>query len=135
MEKLRLSQEHMPAVGPGNTTMVATEFFLPGFGDLKELSPLLFLVFGIICLVTVSGDLLLVVLVCTQQRLQTPMYFFLATISCLEVCYTSNIVPRMLVDLLREERAISMNSMYHSAVLLWDGYDLNTLCVKITKNK
>lgn len=108
MEKLRLSQEHMSAVGPGNTTMVVTEFFLLGFGDLKELSPLLFLVFGIVYLVTVSGNLLLVALVCTQQGLQTPMYFFLANLSGLEVCYTSNIVPRMLVDLLREDRAISM---------------------------
>ncbi|CAO2622294.1 Olfactory receptor 10A7 [Lemmus lemmus] len=36
------------------------------------------------------------------------MYFFLANLSVLEVCYTSNIVPRMLVDLLREDRAISM---------------------------
>lgn len=108
MEKLRLSQEHMPAVGPENATMVVTEFFLLGFGDLKELNALLFLVFGIVYLLTVSANLLLVVLVCTQQGLQTPMYFFLANLSCLEVCYTSNIVPRMLVDLLREHRMISM---------------------------
>ncbi|XP_005076943.3 olfactory receptor 11A1-like [Mesocricetus auratus] len=108
MEKLRLSQEHTPVAGPGNTTMVVTEFFLLGFGDLKGLNPLLFLVFAIVYVATVSGNLLLVVLVCTQQGLQTPMYFFLANLSFLEVCYTSNIVPRMLVDILREDRTISM---------------------------
>ncbi|XP_027948496.1 olfactory receptor 10A7-like [Eumetopias jubatus] len=47
-------------------------------------------------------------LVSTHWRLQTPMYFFLVNLSCLEVCYTSNIVPRMLVDLLRKNRVISM---------------------------
>ncbi|XP_050998406.1 LOW QUALITY PROTEIN: olfactory receptor 11A1-like [Acomys russatus] len=98
----------MLAVGPGNSTMVVTEFFLLGFGDLKELNPLLFLVFGTVYLVTVSATLLLVVLVCTQQVLQTPMYFFLANLSCLEICYTSNIVPGGLVDLLWENRMISM---------------------------
>uniref|UniRef100_A0A8C0VZQ6 Olfactory receptor n=1 Tax=Castor canadensis TaxID=51338 RepID=A0A8C0VZQ6_CASCN len=91
-----------------NTTMMVTELIILGFGNLKELSPLLFLVFGMIYLATISGNILLVVLVCTQRGLQTPMYFFLANLSCLEVCYTSNIVPRMLVDLLRENRVISM---------------------------
>uniref|UniRef100_M3XSF8 G-protein coupled receptors family 1 profile domain-containing protein n=1 Tax=Mustela putorius furo TaxID=9669 RepID=M3XSF8_MUSPF len=73
----------------------------------KELGPLLFLVFGIVYLATISGNLLLMVLVSTQWGLQTPMYFFLANLSCLEVCYTSNIVPRMLLDLLRKNRVIS----------------------------
>ncbi|CAD7682743.1 unnamed protein product [Nyctereutes procyonoides] len=88
--------------------MTVTEFIILGFRDLKELGPLLFLVFGIVYLATISGNLLLVVLVSTQWGLQTPMYFFLANLSCLEVCYTPNIVPRMLVDLLRKNRVISM---------------------------
>ncbi|XP_014713358.3 olfactory receptor 10C1-like [Equus asinus] len=107
MEKLTRSQELLTSVGPRNTTMMVTEFIILGFGDLKELGPLLFLVFGIVYLATISGNLLLVVLVSTQRGLQTPMYFFLANLSCLEVCYTSNIVPRMLVDLLRTNRVIS----------------------------
>ncbi|ELV11897.1 olfactory receptor 10A7 [Tupaia chinensis] len=108
MEKLTCPQELLTFEGPGNTSMVVTEFIILGFGDLKELSPLFVLVFGIIYLATISGNLLLVVLVSTQRGLQTPMYFFLATLSCLEICYTSNIVPRMLVDFLRENRVISM---------------------------
>ncbi|XP_014648311.1 PREDICTED: olfactory receptor 10C1-like [Ceratotherium simum simum] len=108
MEKLTLSQELLTYMGPRNTTMMVTEFIILGFGDLKELGPLLFLVFGIVYLATISGNFLLMVLVSTQRGLQTPMYFFLANLSCLEVCYTSNVVPRMLVDLLRENRVISM---------------------------
>ncbi|XP_003420905.1 olfactory receptor 11A1-like [Loxodonta africana] len=88
--------------------MMVTEFIMLGFGDLKKLGPFLFLVLGIVYLATISGNLLLVVLVSTQQGLQTPMYFFLANLSCLEVCYTSNIAPRMLMDLLRENKVISM---------------------------
>ncbi|XP_058391094.1 olfactory receptor 10C1-like [Diceros bicornis minor] len=108
MEKLTLSQELLTYMGSRNTTMMVTEFIILGFGDLKELGPLLFLVFGIVYLATASGNFLLMVLVSTQRGLQTPMYFFLANLSCLEVCYTSNVVPRMLVDLLRENRVISM---------------------------
>ncbi|XP_004606481.2 olfactory receptor 11A1-like [Sorex araneus] len=108
MEKVTLSQEILTSMGPGNTTVMVTEFIILGFGDLKELGPLLFLVFGIVYLATISGNLLLIVLVVTQRGLQTPMYFFLANLSCLEICYTSNIMPRMLVDLLRENKVISM---------------------------
>uniref|UniRef100_A0A8C0DYE1 Olfactory receptor n=1 Tax=Balaenoptera musculus TaxID=9771 RepID=A0A8C0DYE1_BALMU len=88
---------------PGNTTIMVTEFIILRFGDLKELGPLLFLVFGSVYLATIFGNLLLVILVSTQQGLQTAMYFFLANLSYLEVCYTSNIMPR-----LRENRVISM---------------------------
>ncbi|XP_010617105.2 olfactory receptor 11L1 [Fukomys damarensis] len=91
-----------------NSSRMVTEFIILGFGDLKELSPLLFLLFGTIYLATICGNLLLVALVITQQGLRTPMYFFLVNLSCLEICYTSNIVPRMLVDLLRENGVISM---------------------------
>ncbi|XP_037368712.1 olfactory receptor 11A1-like [Talpa occidentalis] len=108
MGKLTLPQELLTSMRPENSTLKVTEFIILGFGDLKELGPLLFLVFGIVYLATISGNLLLVVLVSTQRGLQTPMYFFLANLSCLEVCYTSNIVPRMLVDLLRDNKVISM---------------------------
>ncbi|XP_004634589.3 olfactory receptor 10A7-like [Octodon degus] len=108
VEKPRFPRELLLSMGPGNTTMMVTQFILLGFGDLKELNPFLFLVFGVIYLATISGNHLLVALVITQRGLQTPMYFFLANLSCLEVCYTSNIVPKMLVDLLMENRGISM---------------------------
>lgn len=103
MKKLTHLQEFLTSVRPGNTTIMVTELIILGFGDLEELGPLLFLVFGAVYLATIFGNLLLVILVSTQQGLQTPMYFFLANLSYLEVCYTLNIM-----DLLRENRVISM---------------------------
>ncbi|KAM9576914.1 LOW QUALITY PROTEIN: olfactory receptor 11A1-like [Trichechus inunguis] len=108
MKRLTLPLELLSSVGPGNATLMVTEFIMLGFGDLKKLGHFLFLVYVIVYLATISGNLLLVVLVSTQQRLQTPMYFFLVNLLCLEVCYTSNIAPRMLEDLLRENKAISL---------------------------
>nr|XP_034991090.1 olfactory receptor 1020-like [Zootoca vivipara] len=56
-----------------------------------------------------AGNLLLVVLVLADLHLHTPMYFFLGNLSCLEICYTSTILPRMLFSLLTGERSISAN--------------------------
>ncbi|XP_039353573.1 olfactory receptor 11A1-like [Mauremys reevesii] len=92
----------------GNQTS-NTEFILLGFGDLQELQLLLFLLFLVIYIMTVAGNILIIVLVVTDQHLHTPMYFFLGNLSCLETCYTSTILPRMLVGLLTGERTISFN--------------------------
>nr|XP_048674281.1 olfactory receptor 1N1-like [Caretta caretta] len=79
---------------------VITEFILLGFGNLPELQILLFLVFLVIYIVTTSGNILIIALVVADQHLHTPMYFFLGNLSCLETCYTSAILPRMLASLL-----------------------------------
>ncbi|XP_039356639.1 olfactory receptor 11A1-like [Mauremys reevesii] len=92
----------------GNQT-VLTEFILLGFGNLPELQILLFLLFLIIYIVTVAGNVLIIVLVVANQQLHTPMYFFLGNLSCLETCYTSTILPRMLASLLTGDRTISVS--------------------------
>nr|XP_006130685.1 olfactory receptor 11A1-like [Pelodiscus sinensis] len=91
----------------GNQTAVM-EFVLLGFGDLPELQPLLFLLFLAIYLATVAGNLLIVVLVVSDQHLHTPMYFFLGNLSCLETCYSSTILPRLLAGLLTGDRTVSI---------------------------
>nr|XP_032639855.1 olfactory receptor 11A1-like [Chelonoidis abingdonii] len=53
------------------------------------------------------GNILIIILVVTDQHLHIPMYFFLGNLSCLETCYTSTILPRMLVSLLTGDRTIS----------------------------
>ncbi|XP_074838229.1 olfactory receptor 11A1-like [Carettochelys insculpta] len=90
-----------------NQTPIA-EFIILGFGDVPELQPLLFLVFLVIYIVTVAGNSLLVVLVVTDRRLRTPMYYFLGNFSCLETCYSSAILPRLLASLLTGDRTISI---------------------------
>nr|XP_032633340.1 olfactory receptor 10A7-like [Chelonoidis abingdonii] len=91
---------------------VITEFILLGFGNRPELQILLFLVFLVIYILTMSGNILIVVLVVVDQHLHTPMYFFLGNLSCLETCYTSTILPRLLVSLLTGDRTISVSGCF-----------------------
>ncbi|XP_039353376.1 olfactory receptor 6N1-like [Mauremys reevesii] len=104
----------------GNQTAI-TEFILLGFGDLPDLQILLFLLFLVIYITTVVGNSLIIVLVVTDQHLHTPMYFFLGNLSCLEICYTSTILSRMLASLLTGHKSISVNGcitqLYFFAVL------------------
>ncbi|XP_067405221.1 olfactory receptor 5AP2-like [Emydura macquarii macquarii] len=93
---------------PGNQTII-TEFILLGFGDLPQLQTLLFLLFLVIYVVTMAGNILIIALVVTDQHLHTPMYFFLGNLSCLETCYTSTLLPRMLASLLTGDRTISFS--------------------------
>uniref|UniRef100_A0A452I420 G-protein coupled receptors family 1 profile domain-containing protein n=1 Tax=Gopherus agassizii TaxID=38772 RepID=A0A452I420_9SAUR len=92
-----------------NNQTYVTEFNLLGFGNLSELQILLFLLFLVIYIVTIGGNILIIVLVVVDRHLHTPMYFFLGNLSCLETCYSSTILPRMLVSLLTEDRTISVS--------------------------
>ncbi|XP_039353581.1 olfactory receptor 6N1-like [Mauremys reevesii] len=85
-----------------------TEFILLGFGNQPGLQILLFLLFLVIYVVTMAGNLLIVALVVANQHLHTPIYFFLGNLSCLETCYTSTILPRVLASLLTGDRTISV---------------------------
>ncbi|XP_067411447.1 olfactory receptor 10A7-like [Emydura macquarii macquarii] len=98
----------MEAPQQGNQTSI-TEFILQGFGTLPELQILLFLLFLVIYIATMAGNILIMVLVVTDQHLHTPMYFFLGNLSCLETCYTSTVLPRMLASLLSGDRTISFS--------------------------
>ncbi|XP_073166847.1 olfactory receptor 6N1-like [Lepidochelys kempii] len=91
-----------------NRTAV-TEFILLGFGDVPELKILLFLMFLVIYMATMVGNMLITALVVADQHLHTPMYFFLGNLSCLETCYTSTILPRMLASLLTGDKTISFS--------------------------
>uniref|UniRef100_A0A8C4WJL2 Olfactory receptor n=1 Tax=Gopherus evgoodei TaxID=1825980 RepID=A0A8C4WJL2_9SAUR len=94
-----------------NRTII-TEFILLGFGNLPELQILLFLVFLVIYIVTMSGNILIFALVVADQHLHTPMYFFLGNLSCLQTCYTSTILPRLLVSLVTGDRTISVSGCF-----------------------
>ncbi|XP_005312510.2 olfactory receptor 10A7-like [Chrysemys picta bellii] len=91
----------------GNQTSL-TEFILLGFGTIPKLQILLFMLFFVIYMVTMAGNILTVVLVVADQHLHTPMYFFLGNLSWLETCYTSTILPRMLASFLTGDKTISI---------------------------
>ncbi|CAM4558188.1 unnamed protein product, partial [Lepidochelys kempii] len=86
-----------------------TEFLLLGFRELPDLQILLFLIFLVIYMATMSGNTPIVVLIVAHQHLHTPMYFFLGNLSCLETCYTTTILFQMLASLLTGDRTISVS--------------------------
>ncbi|KAG8433579.1 hypothetical protein GDO86_017767 [Hymenochirus boettgeri] len=81
---------------------------LSGLSDLPSLQLPLFLVFLLVYLMTLSGNLLIVLLICTDSHLQTPMYFFLGTLACLDMSNSSVTTPRILFDLYTQTRLISV---------------------------
>ncbi|XP_068135078.1 olfactory receptor 2D3-like [Hyperolius riggenbachi] len=91
---------------PGNQSTV-TEFILLGLSEDPKLQILLFHVFLVVYMTTLTGNLLLIVAVGTDKRLHKSMYFFLASLSFLDICYTSVIVPKMLVNFLSSNKRIS----------------------------
>ncbi|XP_042332741.1 olfactory receptor 6C74-like [Sceloporus undulatus] len=82
-------------------------FILLGFGNIIQLHVLLFILFLAIYILSITGNLLIIFLVWVDQHLHTPMYFFLMNLSCLETCYISTILPKMLAIFLTGDRAIS----------------------------
>ncbi|KAG8433613.1 hypothetical protein GDO86_017801, partial [Hymenochirus boettgeri] len=83
---------------------------LSGLSDLPSLQLPLFLGFLLVYLMTLTGNLLIVLLICTDSHLQTPMYFFLGTLACLDMGYSSVTIPRMLFDFHTQKRFISIQA-------------------------
>ncbi|XP_062974766.1 olfactory receptor 5J3-like [Elgaria multicarinata webbii] len=81
-----------------NYTMV-TEFFLLGLTDRMELQIPLFVIFLLIYLLTLAGNMGMIVLIRISPQLHTPMYFFLINLSVVDVCYSSIFAPRLLISL------------------------------------
>ncbi|XP_040859496.1 olfactory receptor 7A10-like [Ochotona curzoniae] len=84
-----------------------SEFLLLGFSEDPALQPLMFGLFLSMYLVTVSGNLLIIKAILTDPHLHTPMYFFLANLSLVDICFTSTTIPKMLVNIQIHSRAIS----------------------------
>ena len=84
-----------------------TEFVLLGLTDRVELQPALFVVFLVIYLITVFSNVSMILLIRTDSKLQTPMYFFLSHLSFVDLCYATNVMPQMLVNLLSKRKTIS----------------------------
>ncbi|XP_013011141.1 olfactory receptor 7E24-like [Cavia porcellus] len=89
-----------------NLTHVS-EFHLMGFSDDPDLQLVLFGNFLSMYMVSVLGNLLLILAVSSDTHLHTPMYFFLSILSLVDICFTSTTVPKMIVDILTHSRVIS----------------------------
>ncbi|XP_031229053.1 olfactory receptor 1L4-like [Mastomys coucha] len=85
----------------------STDFILLGLSSNPWMQKPLFGVFIIMYLVTVMGNVLIILIIFSDSRLHTPMYFFLSNLSFMDICFTTVIVPKMLVNLLSETKTIS----------------------------
>nr|NP_001378691.1 olfactory receptor family 8 subfamily U member 8 [Equus caballus] len=83
------------------------EFILVGLTDQKELKMPLLVIFLSIYLFTVVGNLGLILVIRTNARLNTPMYFFLSNLAFVDFCYSSVITPKMLGNFLYKQNVIS----------------------------
>ncbi|XP_071968922.1 olfactory receptor 10A7-like [Engystomops pustulosus] len=86
-----------------------TEFILVGFSEVLQLQYFLFVVFLIIFKISLLAHMFIIFLYRLSPNLHTPMYFFLANFSFLEICYLSNIIPKMLINLLHHHKTITFN--------------------------
>uniref|UniRef100_A0A673TJS2 Olfactory receptor n=2 Tax=Suricata suricatta TaxID=37032 RepID=A0A673TJS2_SURSU len=92
----------------GNWSQV-TEFIILGFPHLQGIQAYLFVLLLLIYLTTVLGNLLVFLVVRLDSLLHTPMYHFVSILSLLELGYTAATIPKMLSNLLREEKTISFS--------------------------
>uniref|UniRef100_A0A8C6CH26 Olfactory receptor n=1 Tax=Monodon monoceros TaxID=40151 RepID=A0A8C6CH26_MONMO len=90
----------------GNVTSIS-EFFLTGLSDDSELQPLLFILFLSLYLVTILGNLLIILAVTSDPHLHIPMYFFLSNLSLVDISFISTTVPKMIVNIQTHSRVIS----------------------------
>ncbi|KAM8972394.1 olfactory receptor 5AR1-like [Pelodytes ibericus] len=86
-----------------------TSFFIVGFSDLPDLRIPLFIFFISVYILTLIGNILLVLLICLSPSLHTPMYFFLCNLSALDIIYTSVTSPKLMDIFATNNRQISFS--------------------------
>ncbi|KAM8921071.1 olfactory receptor 5V1-like [Pelodytes ibericus] len=85
----------------------ASRFVLIGLSTTPYLQAIYFIIFCFMYLVTILGNILIIVAVRIETRLQTPMYFFLSNLSFIDLCFSSTIVPKLLLNTITEDKSIS----------------------------
>ncbi|VTJ52925.1 Hypothetical predicted protein [Marmota monax] len=91
---------------PGNYTRVS-EFHLLGFLEDPKRQPLIFGLFFSLYLVTMLENLLIIMATISDFHLHMPMYFFLSNLSFVDICFTSTTIPKMLVNIQMQSKAIT----------------------------
>ncbi|KAG9463244.1 hypothetical protein GDO78_022143, partial [Eleutherodactylus coqui] len=90
----------------GNFTRVH-EFILVGFSDVLQVQYVLFTVFFFTLNISLLAHMFIILLYTFSPNLHTPMYFFLANFSLIEICYLSSTCPKMLINLLSHKKTIT----------------------------
>ncbi|KAB0340720.1 hypothetical protein FD754_022885 [Muntiacus muntjak] len=84
-----------------------TEFILLGLTSRREWQALFFVIFLLVYMVTVVGNIGMILLLKVSPQLSSPMYFFLSHLSFVDVWFSSNVTPKMLENLLSKTKTIS----------------------------
>lgn len=113
-----------------NQTTVS-DFLLLGLSEQLEEQPFLFGIFLGIYLITMMGNLLIILVIISDSHLHTPMYFFLANLSLTDICFISASIPKMLANINNQNQIISysecLTQLYF--LLLFGGLDNFLLAV------
>ncbi|XP_032255526.1 olfactory receptor 7A5-like [Phoca vitulina] len=104
----------------GNQTQMS-EFILLGLSEEAELQPLLFWLFLSMYLVTFGGNLLIILAIVMGSHLHMPMYFFLSSLSFVDIHFTSTTIPKMLWNIQTQSKVITyagcLSQMYFFMLL------------------
>ncbi|KAM8971740.1 olfactory receptor 5D13-like [Sarcophilus harrisii] len=107
---------------PDKNQSAVVMFILLGFSEYPELQVPLFLLFLTIYAVTVVGNLGMIVIIRINPKLHTPMYFFLKHLSFVDFCYSTIVTPKLLENLVVEDRSISIKACISQ-------FSTGTICV------
>ncbi|XP_075056918.1 olfactory receptor 5AP2-like [Mixophyes fleayi] len=94
-------------MGCENKTVV-TEFILAGLTESSDFKFILFVLFFIIYTLTLVQNSALIALISWNAQLSTPMYIFLRQLSFIDICYSSSVTIRMLMDFMSDKKSISV---------------------------
>ncbi|OCT69126.1 hypothetical protein XELAEV_18040435mg [Xenopus laevis] len=100
----------------------SNRFILLGLTDNPYLQAICLLLFFLIYITTLSGNSLLIIVVRINKQLQTPMYLFLSNLSILDICLSSAIVPRIMINILSQDRSVGGTECLILAVMAYDRY-------------
>ncbi|XP_078299172.1 olfactory receptor 1f45-like [Panthera onca] len=114
-----------------NQTTV-TEFLLLGLSGQSKQEEILFGLFLWMYLVTIIGNILIILAISCDSHLHTPMYFFLANLSCIDICFSSVTTPKMLLNHILGSKSISyvecMTQIYFFITFInMDGFLLSVM--------
>ncbi|XP_036859890.2 olfactory receptor 8S1-like [Manis javanica] len=112
------SSKISPSTVLGNHSTI-TGFLLLGLPADPHIQVLLFALFLYIYLLTIMGNLMMMLVIRTDSHLHSPMYFFLSHLSFLDLCLTSVTVPKMLESLLSQKKAISVEGCLAQAFFVF----------------
>ncbi|XP_008825912.1 olfactory receptor 4P4-like [Nannospalax galili] len=86
-----------------------TEFILLGLSQTKDVEVICFLLFLICYIAILFGNVLVMISITCSHLINQPMYFFLSYLSLSDLCYTSTVTPKLIIDLLATRKSISYN--------------------------